>query len=55
MKGILISCRHKKDLCLLFTTSNNTVLKIIYKKYCKILTSTIQLAKKLHYNVLISQ
>ena len=29
--------------------------KIFIKKYCKILTSTIQLAKKLHYNELISQ
>jgi len=35
--------------------SNNFVLKNFYKKYCKILTSTIQLAKKLHYNELISQ
>jgi len=30
-------------------------LKNFYKKYCKILTSTIQLAKKLHYNELISE
>ena len=35
--------------------SNNIVLKNVYKKYCRILTSTIQLAKKLHYNELISQ
>ena len=47
-KGVLISCRHKKDLCLLCRKSNNIVLKNLYKKYCKILTSTIQLAKKLH-------
>jgi len=54
-KGILISCRHKKDLYLLCRMSNNIVLKNFYKKYCKILTSTIQLAKKLHYNELISK
>ena len=54
-KGILISCRHKKHLYLLCRMSNNIVLKNFYKKYCKILTSTIRLAKKLHYNELISQ
>ena len=35
--------------------SNNIVLKNFCKKYCEVLTSTIQLAKKLHYNELISQ
>ena len=54
-KGILISCKHKKDLYLLCRTSKNIVLKNFYKKYCKILTTTIQLAKKLHYNELRSQ
>jgi hypothetical protein len=54
-KGILISCRHKKDLYLLSKMSSNTILKDYYKKNCKILTSTIQLAKKLHCNKLISQ
>ena len=54
-KCLLISCRHKKDLYLLCKMSDNIVLKNIYKEYCKILTSTIQLAKKLHNNELISQ
>jgi hypothetical protein len=54
-KGILISCRHKKDLYLLSKMSNNIFLKDYYKKYCKILISTAQLAKKLYYNKLISQ
>jgi hypothetical protein len=55
-KGILISCRHKRDLYLLRKTTNNTLLlHRYYKKYCKTLTSTIQLAKKLHYNKLISE
>jgi hypothetical protein len=35
--------------------SNNIVLKNFYKKYCRILTRTIQLAKKLHDSELISQ
>ena len=54
-KGILTSCKNKKDLYLLCRTSNNGSLKIFYKKCCYILTSTIQLAKKLHYNALISK
>jgi hypothetical protein len=53
-KGTLISCRHKKYLYLLSKMSNNILLKD-YKKYCKILTNIIQLAKKLHCNKLISQ
>jgi len=40
-KGTLISCRHKKDLYLLCRMSNNIVLKNVYTKYSKILTSTI--------------
>jgi hypothetical protein len=55
-KGILISYRHKNVLYLLSKMSDNTLLKDYYKKdICKILTSTIQLAKKMHYNKLISQ
>jgi hypothetical protein len=38
-KGILISCRHKKELYLLSKMSNNIFLKNYYKKYCKILTA----------------
>jgi hypothetical protein len=40
---------------LLCRKSNNIVLKNHYRKYCKILSSTIQLAKKLYFNELISQ
>jgi hypothetical protein len=54
-KGILISCWHKKNLYLLSKMSNNIFLKDYYKKYCKILITTVQLAKKLYYNKLISQ
>jgi hypothetical protein len=35
--------------------SNNIFLKDYYKNYFKILISTVQLAKKLYYNKLISQ
>ena len=54
-KGILTSCKNKKDLYLLCRISNNSSLKNFYKKYCYILTSTIQLAKKLHYSALMSK
>jgi hypothetical protein len=33
---------------------NNVTLKDYYKRYCKILSRTIQLAKKMHYSKLIS-
>ena len=45
----------QKYLYLLCRMSNKIVLKNFYTKYCKTLTSTIQLAKKFHYNELISQ
>ena len=35
--------------------SNNPALKSYYRKYCKILASTIQLAKNLYYNNLITR
>jgi hypothetical protein len=54
-KGILTSCRHKKDLYLLSKTSDNSLLKDYYKRYCRILTNIIQLVKKIHHNKLISQ
>jgi hypothetical protein len=54
-KGILISCEHKKGLYLLYRSSKNLAIKNHYRKYCKVLTRTIQLAKKLYYNGLISR
>jgi hypothetical protein len=53
-KGILISCRHKKSLYLLCKKSNSIVLRNFYKN-CRILTSTIQLAKKFYFNEIIYQ
>ena len=35
--------------------SNNTTLKNYYRKYCKILADTIQLAKRIYYDKLIIQ
>jgi hypothetical protein len=53
--GIITSCRQKKELYLLYKVSNNIALKNYYRKYCKILANTIQLAKRLYYNKLITQ
>jgi len=53
--GIITSCRRKKELYLLYRVSNNTALKNYYRKYCKILAKTIQLAKRLYYNKLKKQ
>ena len=44
-KGILISSEHKKSLYLLCRSSKNPVLKNHYRKYCKILTNTIQMGR----------
>jgi hypothetical protein len=55
MKGIINSCRQKRELYLLYRMSNNSVLRNYYRKYCKILANTIQLAKRLYYNKLIIQ
>jgi hypothetical protein len=52
--GINISCQHKRELYLTLRKSNNPDLKCYYKTYCKILSSVIIAAKKLHYNRLIS-
>jgi hypothetical protein len=43
------------QLYLLYRVSNNTALKNYYRKYCKILANTIQLAKRLYYNKLITK
>jgi hypothetical protein len=51
--GIKISCACKSKLYVLSRTTGNPELVKHYKKYCKILSETIKLAKKLHYNNLI--
>jgi hypothetical protein len=48
-----ISYAHKRGLYVLSRTTGNPELVKHYKKYCKILSDTIKLAKNLHYNNLI--
>jgi hypothetical protein len=52
--GIRISSINKKKLYLAQRNSNNINLISFYKKYCKILTSVIKLAKKHNNNNIIS-
>jgi hypothetical protein len=49
-KGIKTSCKHKRDLYLNCQSINNQLMKIHYRKYCKILTQVIKEAKCMHYN-----
>jgi hypothetical protein len=53
--GIKISGAHKRELYVLSRNTNNPELIRYYKKYCKILSNVIKLAKKYHYNKLPSQ
>jgi hypothetical protein len=52
-KGIKISCKKEKELFLLCRHSNDSNLKIYYKRYCPVLSKVILTAKKLHYNKII--
>jgi potassium voltage-gated channel Eag-related subfamily H protein 8 len=54
-KGIKISCLHKRQLYLIYRSSDNMDLKNYYKRYCQILSKVIITAKNLYYNKLISQ
>jgi hypothetical protein len=49
-KGIKTSCRFKRDLYLNCRSSDNQIMKIHYRKYCRILTQVIKEAKHMHYN-----
>jgi hypothetical protein len=53
--GIKISSQHKRDLYLLYRSSNNPKLKNHYKTYCRILSDVIKTVKKLYYNKLITK
>ena len=53
--GIKISCANKKKLYETFKYSNDPGFKLYYKKYCKILTSTIEASKRKQYDDLISK
>jgi hypothetical protein len=49
-KGIKTSCKHKQDLYLNCQSSNNQLMKIHCRKFCKILTEVIKEAKRMHCN-----
>ena len=55
MTGIITSCNRKKALYILQRKVNNYALRLYYKKYCEVLTDIIKLAKKKHYDKLISE
>jgi late competence protein required for DNA uptake (superfamily II DNA/RNA helicase) len=48
-KGILVSCRRKKELHIFNKYTYNEQIKTYYKKYCVVLTKVIQKSKKLYY------
>jgi len=50
--SIKISCANKRKLYHTYRYSNDFTFKLYYKKYCKILSSTIVAAKKKHYDEL---
>lgn len=52
-KGIKTSCANKRALYLKYRNSNDPIYKEYFKKYCRILTSVILLAKKFYYNKLL--
>jgi hypothetical protein len=49
-KGIKTSCRYKRELYLNCRSNDNQIMKIHYRKYCRILTQIIKEAKRMHYN-----
>ena len=46
IRGIKLSCQNKRNLCMSCRESNDTNLKLRYKRYCKILTDAIKTEKK---------
>jgi hypothetical protein len=54
-KGILNSCKRKKDLYLLTRSNNHVNLRNYYLRYSKIFSKVIKAAKKLCYNNKITQ
>jgi RNase P protein component len=52
-KGMKISCARKRELYLITRQTNDSNTRNYYKRYCQILSNTIKLAKKLHYDSMI--
>jgi hypothetical protein len=53
--GIRISCQHKRNLYMLCGNAKNPILYTHYKTYCRILREVIKMAKRNHFNKLISK
>jgi len=53
-QGIKTSCLNKRKPFIIQRNSNDPNLIVDYKKYCRILTRLIKLAKQKHYNSLIT-
>jgi Zn-finger protein len=53
-KGIINSCKRKKDLYLLARSNKDEIIRNYYIKYSKTLTKVIKSAKKLYFNNKIS-
>jgi hypothetical protein len=53
--GIRISCTTKRSLYVIYRNSMDPNYKIYYKKCCKILSSVIRAAKKMHFDSLIQK
>jgi exonuclease III len=54
-KGIVVSCKRKKELYILSKYTHDQQIKAFYKKYCAILTKVIHTAKKLYYKQTIEK
>ena len=55
IRGIKISCKHKRSLCAFSKNNNDPKPKAHYIKYCEILRKLIKEAKKQHYFRLIAK
>ena len=52
-KGIKVSCANKRNLYITYRNSKDPNFKNCYKRYCRILSSTIAATKKRYFNDLI--
>jgi hypothetical protein len=52
-RGIRISCKRKKELCLELIHDNDPHFKLNYVNYCKVLAEVIKETKKVYYDCII--
>jgi hypothetical protein len=53
-KGIRVSCKHKRSLCILNRSCGDPRIKTYYKRYCVVLKKVIKEAKRPYYNQLLA-